>query len=52
MQRHGLSAALESATAVLSGPPHPCITPSTETFVVLVSFMVAGPFSDELCCDR
>jgi hypothetical protein len=29
-----------------------CITPSTETFVVVVSFMVAGPFSDGLCCDR
>src|SRR2546429_371368 len=28
-----------------SGPPRPCITPSTETFVVVVSFMVAGPFS-------
>src|SRR5215216_2600465 len=23
-----------------SGPPSPCITPSTETFVVVVSFMV------------
>src|SRR5215203_2415747 len=23
-----------------SGPPRPCITPSTETFVVVVSFMV------------
>src|ERR687897_2973739 len=26
-----------------SGPPRPCITPSTETFVLVVSFMV--PFS-------
>jgi hypothetical protein len=26
-----------------SGPPRPCITPSTETFVVVVSFMVVGP---------
>ena len=28
-----------------SGPPRPCITPSTETMVVVVSFMVAVPFS-------
>src|SRR5207244_3855592 len=28
-----------------SGPPGPCITPSTETCVVVVSFMVAAPFS-------
>src|SRR3954466_4835905 len=28
-----------------SGPPRPCITPSTETCVVVVSFTVAGPFS-------
>src|SRR5437879_2611684 len=28
-----------------SGPPGPCITPSTETCVVVVSFMVAVPFS-------
>src|SRR3712207_2775614 len=28
-----------------SGPPSPCITPSTETFVLVVSFMVAVPFS-------
>src|SRR5919204_6693063 len=28
-----------------SGPPGPCITPSTETCAVLVSFMVAVPFS-------
>src|SRR5918997_1181565 len=28
-----------------SGPPSPCITPSTETFVLIVSFMVAVPFS-------
>jgi ribosomal protein S18 acetylase RimI-like enzyme len=27
-----------------SGPPSPCITPSTETFVMVVSFMVAVPF--------
>ena len=26
-----------------SGPPSPCITPSTVTIVVVVSFMVAGP---------
>src|SRR5437868_10191894 len=26
-----------------SGPPGPCITPSTETCVVVVSFMVATP---------
>src|SRR5438876_12019418 len=28
-----------------SGPPNPCITPSTETLVVVVSFMVAVPSS-------
>src|SRR2546430_4402194 len=28
-----------------SGPPGPCITPSTETCVVVVSFMVGVPFS-------
>src|SRR3954452_10429648 len=28
-----------------SGPPSPCITPSTETFVMVVSFMLAVPFS-------
>src|SRR5436309_13593721 len=28
-----------------SGPPGPCITPSTETCTVVVSFMVAAPFS-------
>src|SRR5919198_6704499 len=28
-----------------SGPPGPCITASTETCVVVVSFMVAVPFS-------
>src|SRR5215472_12995627 len=28
-----------------SGPPGPCITPSTETCVVVVSFMVAVPYS-------
>src|SRR5688572_11402910 len=28
-----------------SGPPSPCITPSTETCVTVVSFMVAVPFS-------
>src|SRR4029453_18097093 len=28
-----------------SGPPSPCIAPSTETFVMVVSFMVTGPFS-------
>src|SRR5919108_6459506 len=33
-----------------SGPPSPCITPSTETIVMVVSFMVAGPFS--LGCRR
>src|SRR5437773_11837352 len=27
-----------------SGPPGPCITPSTETCAVVVSFMVAVPF--------
>src|SRR3712207_3252457 len=27
-----------------SGPPRPCITPSTETFVLVVSFMVTVPF--------
>src|SRR5579859_3487345 len=26
-------------------PPFPCITPSTETCVVVVSFMIAVPFS-------
>src|SRR5260370_17095080 len=28
-----------------SGPPNPCITPSTETLVVVVNFMIAAPFS-------
>jgi hypothetical protein len=28
-----------------SGPPSPCITPSTVTIVVVVSFMVSDPFS-------
>src|SRR5713101_4719841 len=28
-----------------SGPPGPCTTPSTETCVVVVSFMIAVPFS-------
>src|SRR5829696_5212492 len=28
-----------------SGPPRPCITPATETFVTVVSFMVTVPFS-------
>src|SRR6266513_1401028 len=28
-----------------SGPPGPCITPSTEIGVVVVSFMVAAPLS-------
>src|SRR5918994_2409875 len=28
-----------------SGPPSPCITPSTVTIVVVVSFMIAVPFS-------
>src|SRR5215212_7454229 len=28
-----------------SGPPSPCITPSTETFMLTVSFMVMVPFS-------
>src|SRR5688572_11219630 len=28
-----------------SGPPSPCITPSTVTIVKVVSFMVAAPFS-------
>jgi len=38
-QRRGPSAALESAPAVLIRPARPCITPSTETFVMVVSFM-------------
>src|SRR5215216_5541279 len=28
-----------------SGPPSPCITPSTVTIVMVVSFMMAAPFS-------
>src|SRR4029453_1157566 len=28
-----------------SGPPSPCITPSTETIVMVVSFMIGVPFS-------
>src|SRR5258705_13251903 len=28
-----------------SGPPSPCITPSTETLVLVVSFMTSVPFS-------
>jgi hypothetical protein len=28
-----------------SGPPSPCITPSTETIVKVASFMIADPFS-------
>src|SRR3712207_4328400 len=35
-----------------SGPPSPCITPSTETFVLIVSFMVAVPFSSVLVVVR
>src|SRR5712692_1235371 len=31
-----------------SDPPSPCITPSTETFVVIVSFMIVVPFSFSL----
>jgi hypothetical protein len=27
-----------------SGPPIPCITPSTDTHVVVVRFMIAAPF--------
>jgi hypothetical protein len=42
--RHGPAAAVESALGSSSRPPIPCITPSTETNVV-VSFMVAVPFS-------
>src|SRR5713101_2480397 len=41
----GPSAALESAAVVLLRPAGSCITPSTETCVVVVSFMVAVPFS-------
>src|SRR5262245_40020125 len=36
-----------------SGPPSPCITPSTETFMLTVSFMAAAPFASVLsfgCC--
>src|SRR6266508_4274780 len=33
-----------------SGPPGPCMTPSTETCAVVVSFMVAFPFSLGFCC--
>ena len=44
-QRPGPSASLESAAAVSSGPPFPGATPSTGTCVVVVSFMVAVPFS-------
>ena len=44
-QRPGPSAALESVRRSSSGPPFPCITPSTETCVVVVSFMIAVPFS-------
>src|SRR5215211_8548694 len=35
-----------------SGPPSPCITPSTETFMLSVSFMVAVPFSLVWSCPR
>jgi hypothetical protein len=41
--RPGPSAALESAAAVLLRPPSPCITQSTVTIVMVVSFMVAAP---------
>src|SRR5207248_10149027 len=34
-----------------SGPPSPCITPSTVTIVRVVSFMVAAPFSLSLSSD-
>jgi hypothetical protein len=37
--------ALEYAALVLVRPAGPCITPSTETCVVVVSFMVSAPFS-------
>src|SRR6266566_2840990 len=35
-----------------SGPPGACITPSTETCVVVVSFMVAVPFLAEFVVVR
>ena len=50
----GMDYPLRSDPSLLSsaGLSHPCITPSTETFVVVGRFVVAGPFSDGLCCDR
>jgi hypothetical protein len=44
-ERQSPSATLESALRSSSGPPRPCITPSRETFVMVVSFTVTGPFS-------
>src|SRR5205814_10235474 len=35
-----------------SGPPGPCITPSTETCVVVVSFMIGVPFLAEFVVVR
>ncbi len=48
--RHGPAAALEPAARSSSDPPSTCITPSTETFVLVVSFMVAAPFSSVRSC--
>jgi len=36
---YGPSTALEAAAAISSGPPNPCITPSTETLVVVVNLI-------------
>jgi|SRR5690348_1536337 len=44
-QRRAPSAALVPLRRSSSGPPSPCITPSTVTIVVLVSFHDLVPFS-------
>src|ERR1700730_15121205 len=47
LSNSGLADPPRSHPGSMSGsrPPFPCITPSTETCVVVVSFMIAVPFS-------
>src|SRR5215207_3347984 len=43
LSNSGLAHPPRSNPPLVSGPPFPCITPSTETCVVVVSFMIAVP---------
>src|SRR5829696_2283084 len=45
LSNSGLAHPPRSNPPLVSGPPFPCITPSTETCVVVVSFMIAVSFS-------